>query len=176
MAHRVRPIDPRADAEIDLVAARMRETLVEVLGEARGGSMYTMEWLRQRVLFHLDPRRSTAQVFLAEDVDGAVTGHTIVRVERGDDGRAFGLFSTTFVAPAWRRRATATALLLRGEAWMIDQGLPEAATWTSDANVKLIALYRKHGYAIVELGKDETGAGMVRLAKPLAAPAAPPQK
>jgi GNAT superfamily N-acetyltransferase len=160
--HRIRAIDPSSPAEVELVAGRMRQTLAEVLGEERGIALYTMEWLRQRVLWHLDPEKSTAQVFLSENADGHVTGHTIVRVERDDDEREIGLFSTFFVEPESRRTAVATSLLRRGEAWMLEHGLPEAVTYTSDANVKLINLLSKHGYSIVWHGSE-----MVRLAKPL---------
>ncbi|MFZ5479621.1 MAG: GNAT family N-acetyltransferase [Myxococcota bacterium] len=146
----IRPL--ASPAELDLVAARMRATLVEVLGEARGGSMYTMDWLRERARWHVDH----GAVLLA-DVDGAIAGHTIVREE--PDG---GLFSTTWVDPAWRRRAIGSALLLAGEGWMRARGLAAANTWTSSTNVPLIRLYERHGYAIVERGEE-----MVRLSRSL---------
>jgi GNAT superfamily N-acetyltransferase len=161
--HRIRAIDPGNAAEVELVAARMRQTLVEVLGDETGRSLYTMDWLIQRVRWHLDPAKSTAAVFLAETREGRVTGHTIVRIECDDAGKAFGLFSTTFVEPESRRLAVATQLLLRGEAWMRAHGMTEAATYTAETNAKLIGLYHKHGYAIVE-----TRSEMVRLAKVLA--------
>jgi GNAT superfamily N-acetyltransferase len=160
--HRIRAIDPSSPAEVDLVAVRMRQTLIEVLGEERGRAFYTMAWLRRRVLWHLNPDKSTAQVFLSENSAGHVTGHTIVRVERDDDGREIGLFSTFFVEPESRRTAVATSLLRRGEEWMRQHGMTEAVTYTSDSNVKLINLLGKHGYKIVDSGSE-----MVRLAKPL---------
>ena len=43
--HHIRAIDPQSRAEVELVASRMRQTLVEVLGEEVGGNMYTMDWL-----------------------------------------------------------------------------------------------------------------------------------
>lgn len=157
----IRPLDASSPAEIDLVASRMRETLVEVLGEERGTNLYTMEWLRDRVRFHLDPERSTAAIFLSEDA-GCITGHTIVRVERENGRKEIGLFSTIFVQRPSRRMGIANGLVLRGEEWMLEHGLAEAVTYTSDSNVKLINLYRKHGYEIVA-AKSE----MVKLAKPL---------
>jgi GNAT superfamily N-acetyltransferase len=143
----------------------MRQTLVEVLGEETGGTLYTMDWLRQRVLWHLNPEESTAQVFLSENSAGHVTGHTIVRVDRDDDGKEIGLFSTIFVEPESRRTAVATSLLRRGEEWMLEYGLMEAVTYTSDSNMKLINLLGKHGYRIVDSRSE-----MVRLAKPLPRP------
>ena len=51
---------------------------------------------------------------------------------------------------------------------MVSRGLPEAATWTSSTNAKLIGLCGKHGYAITARHVHEvTGTVMVRLAKPL---------
>jgi GNAT superfamily N-acetyltransferase len=155
----VRPIDPRSPAEIEIVAERMRQTLVEVLGEVRGTSMYTMDWLRDRVRFHLDPARSTAEVFLAED-DGRIVGHTIVRVEVEDGGRSMGLFSTTYVEPAHRRGGVASLLLERGEAWMRARSLGHAVTYTDEGNARLIRLYEKHGYRIVDAQQQ-----MVKLEK-----------
>ncbi|MBK7402174.1 MAG: GNAT family N-acetyltransferase [Myxococcales bacterium] len=149
----VRPVE---DHEIELVAERMRATLVEVLGEARGQAMYTMDWLRDRVRFHLDPRRSTGAVLVAEEA-GAVVGHTIVRVE--SDGT--GLFSTTYVVPAARRRGVAQALLLAGEAWLSAHPIRELATCTARDNGRLIGLFRAHGYEETD-ATDE----MVRLGKP----------
>ena len=140
----------------------MRATLIEVLGEQEGGALYTMEWLRDRVLWHLDPGRCTGQVFLAEADDGTVIGHNIVRVDEEESGQPVGLFSTTYVAPAQRRRDVATRLLLAGEAWMRDRGMPAAVTDTAEDNVRLIGCFRRQGYEIV-LRKD----GMVRLRKSL---------
>jgi GNAT superfamily N-acetyltransferase len=157
-SNRVRPIDPGNRAEVELVAARMRQTLVEVLGEQRGVAMYSMDWLVERVLWHLDPGKSTAQVLLSEDAAGHVTGHTIVRLETDDDGKRIGLFSTTFVEPASRKLAIASALLSRGEGWMLSHAMTTAVTYTSETNTRLINLFRKHGYEIV-LARSE----MVRL-------------
>ena len=165
---RIRDIDPASEAEVDLVARRMRQTLVEVEGEEVGTALYTMEWLRGRVRWHLDPGNCTARVFLAEDNGGRVIGHTIVRIEAGDTGGQHGLFSTIFVEPRSRKLAVGSRLLRHGEAWMAAQGMPEAATWTSATNAKLINLYGKHGYAIVARHvHDVTRTQMVRLAKAL---------
>lgn len=164
---RIRPLDPRSDAEVDLVAARMRRTLVEVLGEERGTALHTMDWLRERVRWHLLPGRR-AQVFLAEAPDGAVVGHTIVRVEVGEGGVEHGLFSTTYVAPEARGRGAATRLLQRGEQWMRASGVTRAITYTSATNVKLIHLYRKQGYTLRGgLAAEEDGSPMVELARAL---------
>ncbi|WP_053231592.1 GNAT family N-acetyltransferase [Sandaracinus amylolyticus] len=160
--HHIREIDPTSDEEIEIVARRMRETLVEVLGAERGTAMYTMEWLRDRVRFHLDPARSTAVVYLAEDASGHVTGHTIVRLDVDEAERPVGLFSTTFVEPACRRSSIASELLRRGEAWIREQRMPRAITYTDEHNVKLIRLYEKHGYT-----RSPMGSAMVQLAKPL---------
>lgn len=155
----VRPIDAASDHEVALVADRMRLTLVEVLGEARGSSMYSMDWLRDRVRHHLDPARSTGAVFVA-DVGGEVVGHTIVRVDADDDGSPIGLFSTTYVAPEARRRGVACALVEAGEGWIRGRSLLVAYTYTSPTNVKLVRLFERFGYSVV----DQRGE-MIRLAK-----------
>jgi len=158
----IRPLDPAREDEIDLVARRMRQTLEEVLGEARGREVYSLDWLRDRVRFHLDPARSTGAVFLAER-GGVVVGHTIVRVEQeaGDPG-VFGLFSTTWVAPEARRQGVANTLLERGEAWMRERALPRAATYTSTTNAPLIRLYEARSYRV-----GVRAEGMLELTRPL---------
>ena len=137
-----------ADA-IALVALRMRRTLMEVVGEEEGAAMYSMEWLVDRVHFHLDPQRSTAVVYVMEDPSG-ILGHTIVRVDATEEGEPVGLISTTYVDPPSRRLGIADALLEAGEQWIQAQGLGAAMTHTSAKNEKLIRLYQKHGYAIVK--------------------------
>lgn len=164
----VREIDPHAEPELAFVADGMRRTLLEVEGEA-GGTLYTPEWLRDRVQFHLDPARSTGAVFVAQGEDGALLGYTIVRAEADEHAPRHGLFSTTWVEPAARRGGVASELLSRGEDWMRAHGLPEAATWTSATNDRLIQLHSRMGYAQTHQGpNDLTGTPMVRLARRLA--------
>lgn len=163
MPNRIRAIDPTSAAEVELVASRMRETLMEVLGRERAGEMYTHEWLVQRVRWHLDPAVTTGQVFLAEAGPGAITGHTIVRIEDDGEGRAIGLFSTIFVAPEARQQGVAIALIARGEAWMIEHGMTTAVTYTDEGNAKLHALFIGQGYAMSGMPDH-----FVKLSKPLA--------
>ena len=162
----IREIDPGSMDEIDWVARGMRRTLIEVEGEEVGTALYTIDWLIQRVRWHLDPDQCIGKVFVAEDRPGHIIGHTIVRIEFEDDGRKYGLFSTTYVDPASRKRAVASDLLLHGENWMHSHDLHAAATWTSATNKKLISLYEKHGYEITaHYTHDVTGTPMVKLGK-----------
>ncbi len=162
MTHHVRPLDPTRADEVEWVAARMRATLVEVVDPVEGQTLYTMDWLRQRVLWHLDPEACDGQVFVAEEDDGQIVGHTIVRREVTEDGRTFGLFSTFYVAPENRHQGLGSALLARGEAWMTERGLTEAATFTAATNHPLIALCQGHGYTLTPAPPE-----MVRLSTKL---------
>jgi GNAT superfamily N-acetyltransferase len=116
----------------------MRETLVEVLGEERGGGMYTMDWLVQRVEFHLNPESCTDQVFLAQSVSGETLGHTIVRLDKDFEDQQIGLFSTTYVAPMYRGQGVAQALVDRGEEWIKGLGMSRAVTYTDPGNTPLL--------------------------------------
>jgi GNAT superfamily N-acetyltransferase len=165
---KIRTIRAAETDTIALVAARMRLTLMDVVGEEEGAAMYSLEWLVDRVHFHLDPARSTGAVFVAEDDVGAILGHTIVRVEAEETGGQVGLFSTTYVDPASRRLGVAEQLLEAGEEWMRGQGLSAAMTHTSAKNEKLIRLYQKRGYRIVAESPP-----FVRLWRPLT-PTTPP--
>ncbi len=149
-ALRVEALAGDDEAAVAEVAARMRATLVEVLGEARGGAMYTREWLEGRVRQHLRP---DAAVFLALAGDARL-GHTIVREEVDEAGARFGLFATTYVDPASRRLGVARALLDRGEAWMRGRGLVASATYTDRDNEKLIRLFESRGYALEPAEND----------------------
>ena len=71
-------------------------------------------------------------------------------------------------APSFVLRDLDDRLLDRGEAWIPAQGMPEAATWTSATNERLLRLYGKHGCAVTESGPND-GTMMVRLTKALPA-------
>jgi GNAT superfamily N-acetyltransferase len=147
----IHELDPASTSEIELVASRMRDTLIEVLGEERGGGMYTMDWLIKRVEWHLDPKICTGEVFLATESAGHVVGHTIVRLDTDFDGRPIGLFSTTYVEPSRRRRGVARVLVARGEAWMREQGMTKAVTYTDPGNTGLIELFSSAGFVVTEI-------------------------
>jgi GNAT superfamily N-acetyltransferase len=165
----LRDLDPACAADIEWVARGMHLTMIEVEGE-KGRESYPLAWTNTRLRELLDPARHTAQVFLA--VSGSdsehIAGHTILRLAAMPDGRPYGLVSTTYVDPSHRRSGLADRLLDRGETWIREQGMAEAATWTSATNVRLIRLYEKHGYAATETGAND-GTTMVRLAKTLSA-------
>lgn len=140
----------------------MQLTLIEVLGPERGESLYTDEWLQQRVQFHLDPNKSTGQVFVAENAEAEIIGHFIVRIDRDESGKEIGLGSTIYVTPEFRKQGVALSLLKTAEAWMISHGMTEAIYYTATNNAKLISLYSKHGYKIAN-----EAAEMVQLKKDL---------
>jgi ribosomal protein S18 acetylase RimI-like enzyme len=140
----------------------MRLTLIEVLGEAAGAGMYSMDWLRARVRWHLDPSECTGRVLVAVAAD-AIVGHTIVRLEPGDPGPT-GLFSTIYVVPEARRRGIADTLVRHGEAWFASHRMTTLGTSTSEDNARLISLFAKHGYAVVVHAREQR---MVHLSKTL---------
>jgi ribosomal protein S18 acetylase RimI-like enzyme len=157
---RIRAARASSDREIDLIASRMRLTLIEVLGEEAGTAMYSMDWLRDRVRFHLDPQRSTAAVLLAESDASEILGQSIVRIEparqQGAEPRAdeYGLMSTIYVVPEARRMGVAERLVEQVEAWIRERGLDRAATNTGKHNQKLICLFEKRGYEVTLRTED----------------------
>ncbi len=149
----------------------MHLTLLEVEGE-KGRQEYPIAWTRTRLRELLDTTRAhPAQVYLAvaRDDPMRIVGHTILRINAMPDGHLYGLISTTYVDPAHRRFGIADRLLDRGEAWIRAQGMLEAATWTSAANMRLVRLYEKHHYAVTERALHDSGTMMVRLTKVLEA-------
>lgn len=142
----IRPIDPTSTEELHLVASRMRQTLVEVLGEEKGGSMYTMDWLITRAAYHVQNDVCASQIFLAVNDGNQITGHTIVRIDHDENQQAIGLFSTTYVIPQARKSGVAKLLIARGEDWMREQGMTRAATYTDEENTGLQRLFLGLGY------------------------------
>lgn len=147
----IRPIDRKSDHEVELVAARMRQTLVEVLGEERGGGMYTMDWLIARARFHLNQEACMGEILVAESSAGDNIGHTILRREQEDEGGGpYGVFSTIYVVPTHRRFGVASALIESGQEWFGGRGLSEFRTYTDEDNLPLIRLFEGKGFAVVE--------------------------
>jgi GNAT superfamily N-acetyltransferase len=142
---KIREIDPKSEGEICLVAQRMRQTLVEVLGEEQGKSMYTMDWLVERVQWHLNEENTNGRVFLFENSEGKIIGHAIARI---DHGSSFGYFSTIFVEPSSRRHGIATRLMNHVEDWLLKCGMPKIIYNTADNHQALIDLFKSQGYTI----------------------------
>ncbi len=128
----------------------MRGTLIEVLGAERGSSLYTFEWLNNRVRFHLDPKQCEGGVFLALDENGECIGHTIVRME----GSGQGLFATLYVVPGARRTGVGESLVVVGEAWFRDHGATSVTTHTHPDNAPLIRLFARRGYRLSPVNED----------------------
>ena len=150
----IRPLNAACEQEIAWVAHRMRETLIEVLGAARGGGMYDLDWLKGRLEWHLDAEAVTGAVFVAARTDGTLVGHTLVRLDKDHNEQSVGLFATIYVDPAARRQGVGAALIRAGERWMAAQGMATAATYTAPDNDKLHRLFRAHGYALTPLNAD----------------------
>ena len=159
---RIREIDPASADEVRLVAERMRQTLVEVLGEQKGAALYSMEWLVQRVNWHLDAEQTTARVYLMEGPDGQITAHAIARIERDGAGKPYGYFSTVFVEPDSRNQGHASALIRQVESWLRVMGMPVVVYNTGANHSKVIRLFERHGYEITHRTPD-----MVQLSKAL---------
>jgi GNAT superfamily N-acetyltransferase len=159
---KIRQLDAASAEEIQLVAARMRQTLVEVLGEEKGGALYSMEWLLARVRYHLDPQQTTAIIYVAEGAEGLIIGHAIARIEADGEHQPYGYFSTIFVEPLSRSKGVASALIACVESWLLDKQMPNVVYNTAANHERLIRLFERHGYRITHRANE-----MVQLAKRL---------
>lgn len=142
------------------MASRMRQTLVEVLGEEKGTQLYSMEWLLDRVRWHLDPSQTHAKIFFVETDKGENTAHAIARIETDKNGDKYGYFSTIFVEPNSRNQGLAKSLLLHVEAWFREMKMPKAIYNTAENHAKLIGLFESHGYEMTHRESE-----MVQLTK-----------
>lgn len=140
----------------------MRQTLVEVLGEERGTALHTMDWLVDRVRWHLDAEQTNAKVFLMVSANGEIKGHAIARIEYEGDKKAFGYFSTLFVEPESRNKGLANALVAHVEVWLRNMGMSKIIYNTAENHSKLIRLFERHGFKITHQESE-----MVQLTKVL---------
>ena len=150
----IREIDPDSAVEIRLVAARMRQTLIEVLGEERAIALYSMDWLVERVRWHLDATGPAAKIYLTEGEQGEITGHAISRVEQDENGQPYGYFSTVFVDPSSRKQGIASLLIQRVESWLESRGMPKIVYNTGAHNAAVIRLFERHGFRITYGGGE----------------------
>jgi GNAT superfamily N-acetyltransferase len=157
---KIRAIDPLSAFEVELVAQRMLQTLVEVLGEEEGSSMYSMDWLIHRVRWHLNPLHTNGRVFLLEDPIGTITGHAIARI---DHGSSFGYFATIFIETSSRRKGAASRLINHVEDWFLQFNMTKVHYNTAVDHVAVLNLFKSHGYDITHVEAD-----MVQLTKCLA--------
>jgi ribosomal protein S18 acetylase RimI-like enzyme len=144
----IRELNPDSESEILLVAQRMRETLIEVLGEEKGTAFYTMEWLVDRVRWHLDSSQTAAKIFLIEGYQQQIIGHAIARIETDSEGSSFGYFSTIFIEGNSRKQGLAQALIETVEAWLMSMKMPKIVYNTAKNHFALIRLFERNGFKI----------------------------
>lgn len=159
---KIRELNPDIEDEIFLVASRMQQTLVEVLGEEKGIAFYSMDWLVNRVQWHLDAHHTNAKIFLVENVDSKIVGHAIARVETDERKETYGYFSTVFIEPNFRNQKLASALLNHVENWLRNIRMLKIIYNTAESHEKLIRLFGHHGYQITHRESE-----MVQLTKQL---------
>ena len=158
-------IDPiqLGSPDLQIVASRMRDTLIDVLGEEVGESMYSLEWLYDRAVSHIDGRLLGAIYIARVGPESQNVGHIIVRQEEDERGQ-FGLVTTAYVLPEMRRKGIASTLLGAAHTWFLSHRLFRTATDTAENNHPLIALYGRHGYEVIFHSKEKQ---MVRLSREL---------
>ncbi len=161
-AFRIRPLDFESESEVLVVAERMRETLVEVLGETRGSSMYSMDWLCERVRTHRDPGDTSRGVYVVEDSHQRIAGHVMARTEAAEDGTTLLHFSTIFVEPRLRRAGLASSLVAFVERWARESRCSKIIYNTAIDHTAILGLFAKHGYVITHRTEE-----MVQLTKSL---------
>jgi GNAT superfamily N-acetyltransferase len=157
----IRDININSEEEILLVASRMQSTLVEVLGEVKGKSLYSMDWLTERVQWHIDliPK---AKILLLENETGNILGHAIVRDEQVESGNRFAYFSTIYVVPASRGKGLAKDLMNAVEKWCEDQEINIVRYNTAIDHPVIIKLFKNNGYQVTHEENE-----MVQLTKEL---------
>ena len=142
---KIRDIDADSCEEIQLVAQRMRETLIEVLGEEKGTSLYSMQWLEDRVRWHLDVKNTKGRVLVAQNKTQEIVAHAIARI---DKGAGFGYFSTVFVAPHFRKMGVASVLMDYVEDWFRQNKMNKVIYNTAENHAVLLKIFKSRGYEV----------------------------
>lgn len=155
----IREINPTVKEEILLVAERMRQTLIEVMGQEKGSTFYTIEWLIDRVYWHLSHER-IAKVMIVENNKSEIIGHAIARIEYDENKKKFGFFSTIFLLPEFRGQGIASEIIDFVENWLFSFDIYKIIYNTAANHFALINLFQKHDYIITESEGE-----MVRLTK-----------
>jgi GNAT superfamily N-acetyltransferase len=144
----IRDLNPSQHSEIELVANRMRSTLVDVLGKDKGESLYSIDWLINRVNEHID-MGDKSKVILVESEKGIIVAHAIVRIDADEEGNEFVFFSTIYVLPESRKSGVASLIINTVDEWCVKKSLSRIIYNTATDNHRLIRLYEKHGYSII---------------------------
>ncbi|MBY0316952.1 MAG: GNAT family N-acetyltransferase [Bdellovibrionales bacterium] len=155
----IREINSSSNDEISWVAERMRATLIDVLGRNIGEGLYSMDWLNERVRWHIDSKKTTGKVFISENPEQEKTGQAIARLEHRD-GERYGYFATLYVEPNFRRQGIAAQLMLQVERWFKKLKMSKIVYNTAKSNDRLISLFKRQGYRITLEHKD-----MIQLTK-----------
>lgn len=102
---------------------------------------FSMPWTRQQLQSQLT---DSTHVFLAAEVDGAVAGYVGMMYILDE-----GYIANVAVAPEYRRRGIADALIAALCARCAQLGLAFVTLEVRHSNAAAIALYEKHGFAVV---------------------------
>ena len=156
----IRVINPNSSDEILLVANRMRETLIDVLGDDKGKNFYTQDWLVNRVKWHLDPKNCISKILLSVINNDQIIGHAIARLEIDQEKLNFGYFSTIYVEPDSRHKGYAKELMDNVEEWFLELGLRKFVYNTAENHHRLIKAFTARGYQITHRENE-----MVQLTK-----------
>jgi ribosomal protein S18 acetylase RimI-like enzyme len=157
---KIRDINPNSNEEIKIVAERMRETLIEVLGKDKGESMYSLEWLTERVLWHLDSKNTDGKVIVICNKEQKIFGHAICRIDYDDQKKPFGYFSTIFLAQEFRNLGLASEIVTFVENWFISKNVNKFVYNTATNHTAILKLFHKHGFK-----KEDSSSEMVQLVK-----------
>jgi len=160
--YKVRPLNIKSESEKDLIAKRMRLTLIDVMGEEKGSDFYPSSFFKERLEWHLN-LEDKCGVLVCESEAKDILSHVIVRVEKDSDihYRPFGFFSTIYVVPKWRRKGIARLMINEVHKWCLERNLSKVTYSTAINNDGLLSLLKelkyvefKRAYEMVSLVKS----------------------
>ena len=149
----LRTINRDSSEELDLVTKRVMETVLETIPEFERDSNKALEAFPN--FTHEQMREMLKSVFnnpdhellVAENKETSdVIGHSIFSLKTDKDGKRFGFCFSRYVVPKFRKRGVASELIKYQEYWWLKGGATYAFAQTHQQNIKLQALFEKHGF------------------------------
>jgi GNAT superfamily N-acetyltransferase len=156
MSYQIRDLDESSEHELDTVTRMCMKTVLDTIPEfehdeeiaRRALPNFTFSAMRDMI--RADFRKPTHRFFVVVDDCGRVVGHSMVSRKVTPQGRRFGHFFSRYVEPEHRRKGLGSRLMDAALAWFDDYDWEYLLAHTHEGNLRLRALFERHGFVVVE--------------------------
>jgi ribosomal protein S18 acetylase RimI-like enzyme len=147
----IRPIDPDRASELDLVARRCMDTVLETIPEFEGRediarshlSNFTLAQMTDMIRADLTDPAKRIMLAVADDV---IAGQALYSVKTDRAGTLYGFCFSRYVLPEYRRNGIAAKLLTDALEWFKREGARYVIAQTHVENIPLQHLFEAQGF------------------------------